>query len=138
MVRIVLKIVKSITETLKFTMTCRGKFRIVELYFYDDLTERLRLSSGMLALLSVFDNAFSNTKLNLTFAERNGYIVEEFVYDEDVLTEIKITQSKVNSNNQNEVHKFVYENHNLIQIERICQNGYRELNYTTKKPATLY
>ena len=111
-----------------------GKFQIVELYFYDDLTERLRLSSGMLALLSVFDNSFSNTKLNLTFAECNGYIVEEFVYDEDVLTEIKITQSKVNSNNQNEVHKFVYENHNLIQIERICQNGYRELSYTTKKP----
>lgn len=110
------------------------KFQIIELYFHNDLTERLRLSSGMLALLSVFDNSFSNTKLNLAFAGRNGFIVEEFVYDEDVLTEIKITRSKASSDNQTEVLKFVYENHKLIQIERICQNGYRELRYTTKKP----
>lgn len=110
------------------------KFQIIELYFYNDLTERLRLSSGMLALLSVFDNSFSNTKLDLAFAGRNGFIVEEFVYNEDVLTEIKITRSKAKTDTQTEVHKFVYENHKLIQIERICQNGYRELRYTTKKP----
>lgn len=110
------------------------EFQIIELYFYNDLTERLRLSSGMLALLSVFDNSFSNTKLDLAFAGQNGFIIEEFVYDEDVLTEIKITHSKANPDDQTEVHKFVYENHKLIQIERICQNGYRELRYTTKKP----
>lgn len=94
----------------------------------------MRLSSGMLAVLSVFDNSFSNTKLSLAFAGRNGFIVEEFIYDGDVLTEIKITRSKAKPDSQTEEHKFVYENHKLIQIERICQNGYRELKYTTKKP----
>lgn len=92
----------------------------------------MRLSSGMLAVLSVFDNSFSNTKLSLAFAGRNGFIVEEFIYDGDVLTEIKITRSKAKPDSQTEEHKFVYENHKLIQIERICQNGYRELKYTTK------
>ena len=111
------------------------KFQIRELYFYNELTERLRLSSGMLAVLSVFDNSFSNTKLSLAFAGRNGFIVEEFIYDGDVLTEIKITRSKAKPDSPTEEHKFVYENHKLIQIERICQNGYRELKYTTKKPS---
>lgn len=110
------------------------KFQIIELYFYNGQTERLRLSSGVLAVLSVLDNSFSNTQLNLAFAGRNGFIVEEYIYDEDVLTEIKITRSKEKSDNKTEVHKFVYEDHKLIQIERVCQNGYRELKYTTKKP----
>ena len=107
-----------------------GRFEINEIYFYNDLTERLRLSSGRLAILSVFDNAFLNTRLCLAFAGRNGYIVEEFVYDKDVLTEIQISRD----DNYAEIHKFVYEDRKLIQIERICQNGYRELRYTTKKP----
>lgn len=111
-----------------------GKFQITELYFYNELTERLRLSSGGLALLSVFDHPFSNTQLGLAFAGRNGFIVEEFVYDEDVLTEIKITRGKEKSDAKTEVQKFIYENQKLIQIERICQNGHRELTYTTKKP----
>lgn len=110
------------------------KFQIIELYFYNELTERLRLSSGRLAVLSVFDNSFSNTQLSLAFAGCNGFIVEEFVYDEEVLTEIKITRSKVQTDVKTEVHKFVYENHELIQIERVCQNGYRELIYTNKMP----
>lgn len=110
------------------------RFQIIELYFYNDLTERLRLSSGMLASLSVFDNSFSNTQLNLVFAGRYGFIVEEFIYDGDVLNEIKITRSEAKTDSQTEIHKFVYRNHMLIQIERVCQNGYRELNYTTKKP----
>lgn len=43
------------------------KFQIRELYFYNELTERLRLSSGMLAVLSVFDNSFSNTEVKFSF-----------------------------------------------------------------------
>ncbi len=111
-----------------------GKFRITEIYFYNELTERLWLSSGSLAVLSVFDNAFSNTQLYLAFAGRNGYIVEEFIYDKDMLAEIKISRSKASPNDQVEIHRFIYESQKLIQIERICQNGYRELCYTTKKP----
>lgn len=110
------------------------KFQITELYFYNEGTERLRLSSGGLAVLSVFDNAFSNTQLYLAFAGRNGYIIEEFVYDGDVLTEIRISRSKASLDNQTEIHRFLYENQKLIQIERVCQNGYKELRYTTKKP----
>lgn len=110
------------------------EFLITDIYFYNELTERLHLSSGSLVRLFVFDHAFSNTKLCLSFAGRNGFIVEEFAYDKDVLTEIKITRSKADPDNQTEVYKFIYENHKLIQIERICQNGYSELKYTTKKP----
>lgn len=107
------------------------KFQITELYFYDkELTERLWLSAETLAVLSVFDHAFSNTQLSLAFAGYHGFIVEEFVYDEGVLTEVKITRSYSAS----EVDRFVYENQKLIQIERIFENGHRELSYTTKKP----
>lgn len=110
------------------------KFQIAELYFYNGLTERLRLSSGSLAVLSVFDNSFSNTQLRLSFTTYNDYIVEEFVYDKDALAEIKMTRGKAEADAQTEVHKFAYERHKLAQIERICQNGYRKLEYTTKKP----
>lgn len=117
------------------------KFQISELFFYNVQTERLVLSSGDLALLSVFDNAFSNTQLNLAFAGCNGHIVEEFIYDAGFLVEIKISRdySSYNRNisrynNAIEWHRFVYEGKTLIQIERLCQNGYKELNYTTKKP----
>ncbi|MCM1188150.1 MAG: hypothetical protein NC541_02510 [bacterium] len=106
------------------------KFEIAEIYFYNDWTERLRLSSDYLAALSIFDNGFSNTRLCLVYAGCNGYIVEEFVYDKDVLTEIQISRD----NNHTEIHKFAYDDRKLIQIERICRNGYKELIYTTKKP----
>lgn len=111
-----------------------GRFRITEIYFYKELTERLRLSSESLAVLSVFDNAFSNTQLYLAFAGRNGYIIEEFVYDKDVLKEIRIDRRENNLDSETEIHRFLYENQKLIQIERVCQNGYKELRYTTKKP----
>ena len=111
-----------------------GRFQVTEIYFYNELTERLRLSSGRLAVLSVFDNAFSNTQLYLAFAGRNGHIIEEFIYDRDVLTEIRISRRKDNLDSQTEIHRFLYEDQKLIQIERICQNGYKELTYTIKKP----
>lgn len=110
------------------------KFLIRDIYLYKERTERLYLSSGKLARLFVFDNAFSNTKLCLSFAGLNGYCIEEFIYDDGLLKEIKISRDKVASDHQTEIHKFVYEGQNLVQIERVCQNGYRELNYTTKKP----
>lgn len=110
------------------------KFQLTELYLYNELTERLRLSSERPAALSVFDNAFSNTQLCLVFAGRNGFIAEEFIYDKDVLTEIKISRGCDSFDIKTEIHKFLYESKKLIQIERICQNGYRELKYTTKKP----
>lgn len=110
------------------------KFQIVEIYFHNELTEGLRLSCGILAVLSVFDNAFSNTQLYLAFAGYNGYRVEEFMYDGDNLSEIKASHSKNGADEQTEIHRFLYENRKLIQIERVCQNGYRDLEYTTKKP----
>lgn len=116
-------------------------FRVAEIYLYNELTERLRLSSGSLAVLSVFDNAFSNTQLCLAFAGRNGHIVEEFAYDGDILTEIKISRDDSSYdrnisryNNSIERHRFIYKGKALVQIERICDNGYKELLYTTKKP----
>lgn len=105
------------------------KFNITEVYFYNEQTERLRLSSGYLAVLSVFGNTFSDVQLCLAFAGRNGYVVEEFAYDEGVLNEIKISRSDTS-----EIHRFIYEGQKLIQIERICENGYKALLYTTKKP----
>lgn len=110
------------------------KFELTELYLYNELTERLWLSSGRLARVFVFDHAFSNTHLCLSFAGSNGYCVEEFVYDGEILTEIKIGHSKASPDNSTEVHRFLYESKKLIQIERVCQNGYKELRYTTKKP----
>ena len=107
-----------------------GRFEVAEIYFHHELTERLRLSSGRLRMLSVFDHGFFNTRLSLAFAGSNGYIAEEFVYNEDNLTEIQISRDNGNT----EIHKFYYEDGKLIQIERICQNGYKQLEYTTKKP----
>lgn len=116
-------------------------FRIKEIYLHNEHTERLVLSSDYLAVLAVFDNAFSNTQLSLAFAGSNGHIVEEFVYTDSLLTEIKISrdyspydQNISRYNNRIEWHRFIYENQSLIQIERICDNGYKELMYTTKKP----
>lgn len=110
------------------------KYLITDIYFYNGLTERLHLSSGSLVRLFVFDNAFSDTKLCLSFAGRNGYCIEEFIYVGNVLREIRICRDIVGLGSQIENHRFVYEGQRLIQIERVCQNGYRELLYTTKKP----
>ena len=106
------------------------RFEVAEIYFHHELTEKLRLSNGRLGMLSVFDHGFSNTRLSLASTRSNGYIAEEFVYDKDVLTEIQISRDNGNT----EIHKFYYEDGKLIQIERICQNGYKQLEYTTKKP----
>ena len=117
------------------------RFRIKEIYFYNEQTERLVLSSEYLAVVSVFDNAFSDTKLCLAFAGSNGHIVEEFIYSGEALEEIRISRDYSpydrnisRYNNAIERHRFIYEGRTLIQIERVCQNGYKELRYTTKKP----
>lgn len=39
------------------------KFEIIEIYSYNTLTERLRISCEGLVVLSAFNNAFSNTQL---------------------------------------------------------------------------
>lgn len=118
-----------------------NRFRVQEIYLYNDLAERLVLSAECLMLLSVFDNAFSNTRLCLTFAGRNGHIVEEFIYDGELLEEIRISRDyspydRSISRYQNDLerHRCIYEGQTLIQIERTCYNGYKELVYTTKKP----
>ena len=117
------------------------RFRVAEIFLYHELTERLRLSGEVLAVLSVFDNAFSNTQLCLAYAGNNGHIVEEFIYAGDTLTEIEISrdyspydQNVSRHNDSIERHKFFYEGQKLAQIERVCQNGYTELNYSTKTP----
>lgn len=114
--------------------TFLNEFRIRDIFIYNELTERLYLSSGCLARLFVFDHGFSCTNLCLSFSERNGFCVEEFIYTDGILKEIKICRDTVTPDNRTELHKFVYEGQNLVQIERVCQNGYSELNYTTKKP----
>ena len=108
------------------------KFLITDIYLYHELTERLHLSSGRLVRLFVFDHGFSDTKLCLSYAERSGYCVEEFIYADHVLEEIRICRD--NGKPDREIHRFIYEKQRLIQIERICQNGYRGLLYTTKRP----
>lgn len=108
------------------------KFEVTEIYIYNELTEKIRLSSGLPAVLWVFDSDF--TKLKLAFTQNNDYIAEEFIYNGEVLTEIKIRRWDGISDEQMEIHKFIYDNNKLIQILRVCQNGYRELLYTTKKP----
>ena len=117
------------------------RFETTNIYLYHEHTEMLDLSSGYLAVLSVIDNAFSNTQLRMAFAGRNGHIVEEFVYTGDILTEIKkicdyspYDRNISRYNNGVEWHRFLYEDRTLIQIERLCQNGYKELLYTTKRP----
>lgn len=110
------------------------EFQVKEIYFYNLRTERLCLSSGRLARLLIFDNAFSNTQLCLSYAGHNGYCVEEFVYDDGILIEIRTSHGRTNLDKKVEIHRFAYESRNLIQIERICQNGYKELLYTTKTP----
>ena len=110
------------------------KFRISDIYFYNELTERLHLSSDRLIRLFLFDHGFSDTEICLSFSESNGCCVEEFHYADGVLKEIQISRDAAAPENRTETHRFVYEGKTLVQIERLCQNGYRELIYTTKKP----
>ena len=106
------------------------RFRITDIFLYNERTERLHFSSEILIRLFVFDHGFSNTELCFSFSERNGYCAEEYVYVDSILQEIKISRPETTQ----EIHRFVYEGQALIQIERVCQNGYHELMYTTKKP----
>lgn len=110
------------------------KFRISDIYFHNELTERLHLSSDRLARLFVFGHAFSDTEISLSFSESSGCCVEEFHYADGVLKEIQISRDTAAPENRMEIHRFVYEGQALAQIERVCKNGYRELIYTTKKP----
>lgn len=84
-------------------------FQVTELYRYGDRAERLYLSSS--------------------FAGANGYIVEEFKYDGGMLMEVLIKRPTIT-----ERHVFRYEAGKLVQILRVCENGYRELVYSTMKP----
>lgn len=108
------------------------KFMTTEIYlYYDGCAEKLWFSSGVLARLFVFDNAFANTKLCFSFSShfQGGKVVEQFIYEDNVLKEINIGQ---NDGNHKDV--FIYEEDKLIMIEHFYPNGNRRLRYTTKKP----
>lgn len=105
-------------------------FIITEIYLYhDNYTEKLWFSSGLLARLFVFDNAFANTGLCLSFAGRNGYSVEEFVYEDNFLKEVN---KECEGGNYKDV--FFYEQNKMIMIEHIWPSGESKIIYTTKKP----
>ncbi len=108
------------------------RFRIEEIFLYNEPVERLLLSSEDLAVLSIFDNPFGKTNTCLSYAGKNGTKVEEFTYDGDYVRDIKITYDE--KDEEAEFHKFFYDKTKLIQIDRICHNGYKETEYTTKKP----
>lgn len=104
-------------------------FQVNELYRYGDRAERLYLSSERLVRLDEFDHPFADTEISLSFAGANGYIVEEFKYDGGRLMEIQIKRPTMT-----ERHVFRYEDGKLVQILRVCENGYQELVYSTMKP----
>lgn len=104
-------------------------FRVSEIYLYGERTERLFLQSECLVRLDEFDNPFCNTNEVLSFAGSNGYIVEEFRYEDERLTEIQVKRPTMK---YREV--FRYENGTLAQIVRVHENGYKELLFSTKKP----
>lgn len=54
------------------------------------MTEKLLISSEILRRLYIFDNPFGKTNLCLSYAGSNGYIVDEYVYEESKLKEILI------------------------------------------------
>lgn len=104
-------------------------FQATELYRYGDRVERLYLPAQRLMRLDEFDHPFADTEISISYAGTNGYIVEEFKYNCGDLAEILIKRPTMT-----ERHVFQYEAGKLAQIVRVCENGYRELMYSTKKP----
>lgn len=107
-------------------------FMTTEIYLYhDNYAEKLWFSSGVLARLFVFDNAFANTQLSLSFSNNRygGFTVEKFLYEDNCLREVNIGRE---DGNYKDV--FIYENNKLIMIEQIYPNGNKRIKYTVKKP----
>lgn len=105
------------------------KFRVREIYFYHEFTEKLLVSGGRLERLFIFDHPFANTELCLSYAGIHGYAVEEFVYDGDILREINVGR-----NDGDYKETFVYEKTKLVMIQKTFPSGAKRLLYTTKKP----
>lgn len=103
-----------------------GHFEITEVYLYAEGTQMLHFSAAGLTVLRLFE-----PDLMLAFAGKNGYIAEEPIWEDDILREVRISRSVVD---QQESHRFHYDGETLALIERICDNGYREVIFTTKKP----
>lgn len=101
-------------------------FEITEVYLHGERTEMLYFSAAGLTVLRVFE-----PDLMLAFAGKNGYIVEESIREDGILREVRISRSVVD---QQESHRFHYDGETLALIERICDNGYRGVIFTTKKP----
>ena len=103
-----------------------GHFEITEVYLYAEGTQMLHFSAAGLTVLRLFE-----PNLMLAFAGKNGYIAEESIREDGILREVRISHNIVD---QQESHRFHYDGETLALIERICDNGYREVIYTTKKP----
>lgn len=109
-----------------------NRFMLTEIYLYgkdDDSAEKLFFSSGTLERLFVVDHAFGNTNRCLSFAERTGCAVEEFIYEEGVLKEINIGR-----NDGDHKDTFIYEKDKLNMIKHTWPNGNSKISYTIKKP----
>ncbi|MDE6209788.1 MAG: hypothetical protein K2M73_08990 [Lachnospiraceae bacterium] len=105
------------------------KFDVIEIYIYREITEKLLISSEILRRLYIFDNPFGKTNLCLSYAGSNGYIVDEYVYEESKLKEILIGRDDGDSKDT-----FFYEENELIMIEHTSKEGIKRIKYTTKKP----
>lgn len=106
--------------------TFLGCFEPSEIYLYGEQTAFLLFTAQGLTVLREFED-----DLVLAFAGSNGYIVEEFFRVNGSVQEVRIMRSAVD---WWEVHRFHYDGQKLALIERICENGHREVLYTTKKP----
>ena len=103
-----------------------GHFEITKVYLYGERTEMLYFTAAGLTVLRVFE-----PDLMLAFAGKNGYIAEESIREDGILREVRISRSVVE---WQESHRLHYDGEKLVLIEGICDNGYREVLYTTKKP----
>lgn len=103
-----------------------GCFELTEIHLYGDTHQMLQFSASGLTVLQ----EFADDRM-LAFAGSNGYIVEQVYRECGVPVEVRIWCSIVDGE---EVHRFHYDGQKMALIERICENGYREVLYTTKKP----
>lgn len=111
------------------------KFSITDIYLYNgDLAERLIFADVIFGRLCVFDNAFSNTTLCLSYAWRSGYFATEYIYEDNMLKEMRCYEDFFTYGTGTEIKKFIYEGQKLIQIEYTRQDGEKGLRYTTKRP----
>lgn len=115
--------------------TSFGRFSIKDIFIYGKETENIRCSDESIGSLFFFDHPWGNSEYCFSWNAWSQFCVQEYKYENGVLKRINRLWNDIKMQESHQEYlDCIYENNKLIQIVRVCDNGYTDLQYSTRKP----